>query len=180
MMKIPRLAVLLMFVVFSSPGIAEICKWVDENGVVHYAETCPEDIDSTEIEIQAPPSQAQVEEAVRRLEQMQEKISKRKEAELQEEAANSLATEESVEENDARERDTCLAAKSNLRILSEQRPVYFDDEGNIQFDRSVYSLAYKGERRFIEDQKRSELVQNWKNAVDYYCDVTKTEPTAQE
>jgi hypothetical protein len=39
---------------------AEICKWVDENGTVHYAESCPEDVGSVEIEIQPPLPQAQV------------------------------------------------------------------------------------------------------------------------
>jgi hypothetical protein len=31
---------------------AEMCKWVDKDGCVHYAETCPEGIDGIEIEIQ--------------------------------------------------------------------------------------------------------------------------------
>lgn len=39
-MKIPRLAVLIMLVLFTGHGGAEFCKWEDENGVVHYAETC--------------------------------------------------------------------------------------------------------------------------------------------
>ena len=53
---------------------AEMCKWVDKDGCVHYAETCPEGIDGIEIEIQAPPSQEQVAEADRqsaRLEEIQ-------------------------------------------------------------------------------------------------------------
>jgi len=42
---------------------AKMCKWVDENGCVHYAETCPEGVDSIEVQIQPPPSQKQVAEA---------------------------------------------------------------------------------------------------------------------
>ena len=61
-----------MLVVFTGPGVAEFCKWVDENGTVHYAETCPEEVDSTEIGTQAQPTQAQVEEAIRRSEQSME------------------------------------------------------------------------------------------------------------
>ena len=55
------------------------CKWVDENGVVHYAETCPDDVDSTEIHTQAPPSHERVEQAVRSSEQLLEQVKTSKE-----------------------------------------------------------------------------------------------------
>ena len=79
MMKIPSLVVLLMLVVFSGPGVAGFCKWVDENGVVHYAETCPDDVDGTEIDTQAPPSHERVEQAVRSSEQLLEQVKTSKE-----------------------------------------------------------------------------------------------------
>jgi hypothetical protein len=69
-----------MLVVFSTPGVAEFCKWVDENGVVHYADTCPENVDSAKVETAAPPSQSQVKEADKRFEQLQEKRKARKES----------------------------------------------------------------------------------------------------
>lgn len=34
---------------------ADICKWIDENGVTHYAAECPEGVDSRQIEIEPPP-----------------------------------------------------------------------------------------------------------------------------
>ena len=34
---------------------AAICKWVDENGVTHYAEHCPDDVGASELDIQPPP-----------------------------------------------------------------------------------------------------------------------------
>lgn len=33
---------------------AQMCKWVDENGVVHYAQTCPEGVKTERIEIEEP------------------------------------------------------------------------------------------------------------------------------
>ena len=81
-MKIPRLAVLFMLIVFSGPGVAEICKWVDKNGVAHYSDTCPENVDSTEIKIQAPPSQQQIDAAVRSSEQLLDKRKTRKDKRL--------------------------------------------------------------------------------------------------
>ncbi len=34
---------------------AQICKWVDENGVAHYAQTCPEGVEVEWVEISEPP-----------------------------------------------------------------------------------------------------------------------------
>lgn len=49
---------------------ADICKWVDEHGVTHYAENCPENIEVERIEIRPPPSEEQVIAAKERLEAM--------------------------------------------------------------------------------------------------------------
>lgn len=48
------LALAVLFLAPISAGAA-ICKWVDENGVTHYAEHCPDEFASSEIEIQPPP-----------------------------------------------------------------------------------------------------------------------------
>jgi hypothetical protein len=52
----------------AGPVRAQICKWVDEEGVTHYARECPELVDGKEIEIDAPPSEQQLEDAKKRAE----------------------------------------------------------------------------------------------------------------
>ncbi len=47
----------------ASPIQAGICKWVDDDGVTHYAERCPDDVDAREVEIQPPPSEEQMDKA---------------------------------------------------------------------------------------------------------------------
>jgi hypothetical protein len=47
---------------------ADICKWVDDQGVTHYAERCPEEVESEPVEIQPPPTEAQQEAARQRSE----------------------------------------------------------------------------------------------------------------
>jgi hypothetical protein len=42
---------------------AGICKWVDESGVTHYAEKCPEGIDAQSVKIPPPPADEDVEAA---------------------------------------------------------------------------------------------------------------------
>lgn len=45
---------------------AAICKWVDENGVTHFAEVCPDDADAEEIVLDPEPTQEQVHAAQER------------------------------------------------------------------------------------------------------------------
>jgi hypothetical protein len=66
-----RLLALLMLtmVLVLTPGQAdpapggEYCKWVDENGVVHYAERCPDGTDTRRIETQDEISESRIESA---------------------------------------------------------------------------------------------------------------------
>lgn len=59
----------------------DLCKWVDEHGTVHYAESCPEGVNSVSVEIESPPSQAQVAEAQKRAMDAKRILSNRKSSE---------------------------------------------------------------------------------------------------
>lgn len=45
--------VLLLNLVFSPQVRSQYCKWVDQTGCVHYAETCPEGVETEKLEIEA-------------------------------------------------------------------------------------------------------------------------------
>lgn len=47
---------------------ADICKWVDEQGVTHYAERCPEGVAAETVEVEPPLTEAQQEAARQRSE----------------------------------------------------------------------------------------------------------------
>jgi len=112
---------------------AKMCKWVDENGCVHYAETCPEGVKSTNVEIQRPPAKTQVDEANKRFVEIQSEGAKKP----------SEPTELLTFESDQM-RDRCIKAKLSLDALSQKVPVYYDKQGQMQaelfksvrFDRS--------------------------------------------
>lgn len=67
-MRFCDMALLCLLLVPASAG-AEICKWVDDSGVTHYAERCPDDVGAREVDIQAPPSADQMEAARARFRQ---------------------------------------------------------------------------------------------------------------
>ncbi len=168
-MKILRLVVLFLLLSFAGPGVAEFCKWVDENGVVHYAETCPEDVDSTEIETQAPPSQAQVEEAKRRLEQLQDERQARREVEMQE-AEQKAAEEQQLRAGKSAQTELCYEARTNLQILGTQRPIYFDEVGKIRLQSLYDSDTYEGKRTYIDDDDRQINFERWNQIALDNCE----------
>lgn len=55
------LSVCLLLITSSAPS--DICKWVDEHGVTHYAEKCPEGIEAEAVDIPPPPARQDVEAA---------------------------------------------------------------------------------------------------------------------
>ncbi len=60
------LAPVAICAILAGPLFAGICKWVDESGVTHYAERCPEQVEAREVKIAPPPSAHQSEEAMQR------------------------------------------------------------------------------------------------------------------
>jgi len=55
---------------------AEICKWVDEKGVTHFAERCPGDIEVESVTIEQGPTEEQKRAAEQRSQAMQEQLDK--------------------------------------------------------------------------------------------------------
>jgi len=52
------------------PLTAQMCKWVDKNGVSHYAQQCPEGIEGEQLMLDESPSKEQQAEAARRSEEL--------------------------------------------------------------------------------------------------------------
>lgn len=45
---------------------AQMCKWVDVDGSVHYAEKCPPGVDGSQVQLQAPPTAEEIQAAEQR------------------------------------------------------------------------------------------------------------------
>ena len=172
---------------------AEMCKWVDEDGCVHYAETCPEGVENTEVEIQAPPSPAQVDEAIKRSADVQLQRSGREEMPSEPTKLSTIQIDQM--------RDRCIEARLSLDALSQGVPVYYDERGQLQaelhqsvqfeFDRSSSYLnadavkrAFKHWNLVKQDNCTSavsglgnsaEIRQKQKEHQQRQCEVWKTE-----
>jgi hypothetical protein len=67
-----RYLVTVLAVFFVEGARADICKWVDDDGVTHYAMECPESVDASEVDIEEGPSAEQVDAAIQRSEALRQ------------------------------------------------------------------------------------------------------------
>lgn len=99
---------------------ADFCKWVDEHGVTHYAESCPDGVESKKIEIRPPPTEHQ-------------------DSEIQDDWAEEWLRQQSKKREEERskrmyggqEAEDCANARAILSRLESDCPVFYDQQGTI-------------------------------------------------
>jgi hypothetical protein len=167
-MKTLPLIALIWLVVLPITGVTQICKWVDEHGVTHYAERCPEAVAGTEIEMAAQPSPAEVAAAIRQSEQMLAERQARKALRQQDQAARDEETHARDEVADTNQQ-RCIEARWSLETLRRQVPVYRDDAGQLHFARSLHDLWYEGERTYLDDDQRPAEIAHYEHVEVQTC-----------
>jgi hypothetical protein len=146
-----RIALLLALAGLPQLGWAEIYKWVDEKGVTHYTATPPPSGKAERLKTpaQAPAGSGSAPAAKswqeKEIEFRQRRVEE--EAQQQKEAASAARA--------AALRRACIAARVDLENLRMQRPIYRVDQ--------------RGERRFIEDKERAELIRKTEQAIQKDC-----------
>lgn len=55
--RLPRALIALLLLLVAGHGWSDghFCKWVDEHGVTHYAERCPDEVDASDVAVDEPP-----------------------------------------------------------------------------------------------------------------------------
>jgi hypothetical protein len=163
----------LVLVVSSSYG-DNLCKWVDEDGATHYAESCPEGVNSHEVEIQAPPGRAQADEA-------SSVYADPKTADTEPEEEPAQTTEWSSSELEQM-KSRCVTAMLNLDALSQGRGIYYDSQGQLQAD-LYQSVRYQYDRsaRYLDAKAMSRSEAQWRLVEQDNCvpDVLSAGVSAQ-
>lgn len=155
----------------------DYCKWTDENGVVHYTETCPENIETQRVEIRPPPSEESIIEAQRRSDALLSATESRgedKTRKLEKETAE-------VMQGDGKEgaRKRCVDAMVDLHNLLEGEAVYFDERGQLHDQFSVHSSSYSGKRTYIGDAEHKALIEAKQKIVHSDCVQSRDEIIAR-
>lgn len=145
---------------------AELYKWVDENGVVHYSQTPPQNSQTSEVEVQEQYPEAALPRGESVYSDVIEQQKKRRELEQQREAEDAL-NRDAREQEAASDTQDCARAIHSLDTLRQQCPVFYDGAGFLRAacPRHGY-LYYEGERTYVEDAERQELIAFYSAVVE--------------
>ncbi len=129
-------------------AVAEIYKWVDEDGRVHYGEKPPVE-DASKIEIKESPK---VDDSFQ-----QQSIDQQKLLQIYEEERN-LKKEEKLkaEKEKAELKQQCQSLANNLNDLKQ---------GGLSF----YDLDEKGERKYLSAEELAAHIKKLQDDYDKYC-----------
>ena len=161
------LILFLLVIPWSAQG--EMCRWVDENGTVHYAEKCPEGVKGSGVRIDPGPTADQVRAAQEISRQHEQGRRDRDVAEP--EPASSAQDSVSVE--------ICIDATLAEDTLERPLPVYFDESGELHHGRSSHSQTYQGERRYLDDAERQAELTRVRQLISQHCGESKSDIIAQ-
>ncbi len=154
LMRTAPIGVLILFTTFSQ---AEVYKWVDEDGQVHFSDSKPET--TTEVETVTPtiqkPSSQPDEGELRRLEYLNTPPPKPI-------TQSEEATESTLDAT------KCRRARVEYGILQEEMSIYFTESGRLRAHWT--NDYYRGERNYISDEDRPSLEDKVVDDLYRYCE----------
>jgi len=126
---------------------AEVFKWVDEDGKVHYGDSAPREREVEIVRTPAAPSDVAVLQSRSRLDGLREQAAEQHEEREKEKQA-------AVRAEEAR-KQRCLKAQRQLQVVEFQGPVFHVDE--------------RGNRVYLEDDARAAKHKDAQKAIKANC-----------
>jgi len=169
------LVLLWLLVAYSGAGhSAEIHKWVDKDGNVHYSDSPPSDVVTELIKPQPAPSKDDIRrtQATTDLLIEQQRVSADQRAQEHQEKRLQKADSQVTAIEEER---VCLDARMQLVVLKAREPVYRDDQGKWRA-RWRYD-SYNGERIYLDDADRPTALTRARKNMEVHCVV---DPQAQD
>jgi len=169
--EIPTLLAVLACLALLPTARAEVYKWVDDEGVVHYSAEPPEHgRESTELAVPTTPrthppatASAEPQDATPWYEQW---LAEQRARRLQEKEARAEASAGKGAEQ-AQLLETCVQARQRLKVLETPCRVFFDGRGILRnWCRYETTYAYSGEFRFLEDDERANMLDHYRRQVE--------------
>ncbi|EAT11563.1 DUF4124 domain-containing protein [Bermanella marisrubri] len=145
-----RISILISVLLFAMPSLAQVYKWVDDNGQTHFSQFPPnESKEAEQINITVGTS-GSAEEAKKRLREQRESL-------LKDSIERGLDEEEKMraraEAEDQQKR--CEQAREQLTTLQTGGRVFTTNEA--------------GEREYLDDQKRQDMIKKTQARVNEAC-----------
>lgn len=143
-----------LLAIHSSQAPAEIYRWTDDQGLVHFGDRPPQDRETREIPAAVPPPGDDVRNARQRLDRWLERHQRREQLRVEDrerarrENAAALQREQRLDAE-------CSRAQRELETLQGQRRVFYTDPD--------------GEPVFIEDDERTRLIADIEAFIQARC-----------
>jgi Skp family chaperone for outer membrane proteins len=131
---------------------AKVYKWVDSQGVTHYTDTPPPARPADELKLAPPPSQAQIQEAQRRLQQVEEEAQHQIDRMDKEASAKRQEKQKQTEEEQKRQ-NACDRLRSRLTMLQVGLRVAIPDAkgGYVWLNDAQRQLEIEGVKRQLHE-----------------------------
>jgi len=157
----------ILSILLGMTAFADIYRWVDKDGRVHYSDKPAQDVESQHIEIEPTPNPKKpqidtlqrptLEEAVKESDRSKEAQRAKSSAE-QSEKANRLAQEQ-----------RCIEARKQQTVLQELHlPAYRDEQG--KFRAKWKYDTYQGKREYLDDAMRATAIEQAREEVAANCE----------
>lgn len=151
--RLQTTALIIVTLLLQSPVFAEIYKWTDSSGEVHYTQTPPPGGISSQV-IQGAPPPAESDETIRQEQQkLQERLDAMEERRAQREEEEAI--EKQRQELSKINEKNCITAKNNLAKLQQ---------GGIK-----RYLTPEGEVIRLTDEDRQRRITEAQKQVEQYC-----------
>jgi len=173
-MKIATGCFILLLITSPDVSSAGVCKWVDEQGVVHFSDRCPENEAAVEMELAEPPTAAEREEAEAIYREVIEQSRSRTAGDNRKPAADAV-TRDQPSFHVTPERQRCFKAHLAVQTLEQRGDVYKDASGNFHHWGSFHSFWYEGFRKQVTDRERRDFIEQYEDEMKHYCDMPRRE-----
>lgn len=153
---------LLIALVFVA-ALAQVYKWVDKEGVVHYSDSPPEDTESEVINVEGGEARQADESMSRLLKHAEESAKRRAEAKQAKTAAEEAEAKQRMDRQ-----NRCNFARKQLISLQQKLPVYRDEKGTFRTV-SRYDV-YEGKREYLDDAAREMEIERVQRDITTLCE----------
>lgn len=152
----------LLLVLIATFALAQIYKWSDKEGKVHFGDDPPEDSEVDEVMLPEGPSDEEVEAAWEKLRIMLESRQAR-DAAMESKNESDLIEDQREEQREADRVKKCAEAIYHLELFNQKR--------------RVFKFQADGSRLYLENEDRPDEIYRFTLLKDEYC---ITHPSAQK
>lgn len=157
---------LIMLTVPGMDAFADIYRWVDKDGAVHYSDHPPQEIKSERLQLETTGMPGRPDEGELRRRRALDRLERDAEQRMEARRARSVAKRAQRSERLAQEQ-RCLEARRQLAVLQEQLPVYRDEGG--RFRAKWLRDTYQGAREYLDDKTRASEIERVLQRIATTC-----------